>query len=145
VRTILDTRDEALREAVEGGWRPWLLKPNADELASVRGGDPLAAARSLREAAGAEAVLATLGGGGALLVTAEGAWRASAPPVEVLNTVGAGDACAGAAAIFADASPPELLRHAVAAGSASVTVDAPGAVPQEVFRRLLREIKIRPG
>ena len=42
-------------------------------------------------AAGVEAVLATLGGSGAVLVTADGAWHATPPPTTVVSTVGAGD------------------------------------------------------
>ena len=65
---------------------PDLLKPNAAELAQVTGADPEAleadpaqaavAARSLVER-GVGAVLATLGGKGAGLLTAEGAWLAT--------------------------------------------------------------------
>ena len=35
--------------------------------------------------------MATLGGAGAVLVTAEGAWHASPPPITLRSTVGAGD------------------------------------------------------
>ena len=36
-------------------------------------------------------MLATLGGSGAVLVTADGAWHATPPPTTVVSTVGAGD------------------------------------------------------
>jgi 1-phosphofructokinase len=68
---------------------PSLMKPNGEELASLTGGDadlieadPLAAATAAGElvARGVGAVLATLGGSGAVLVTPEGAWHATPPP-----------------------------------------------------------------
>ena len=68
---------------------PHLMKPNAEELASVAGGDPdaieadpalAAAAAQVLVDRGVTNVLATLGAGGAVLVTADGAWHATPPP-----------------------------------------------------------------
>ena len=80
---------------------PDLMKPNGEELASLTGADP--DERRGRPGRGRDAppgclldggvgaVLATLGGNGAVLVTAEGAWHATPPPTTVVSTVGAGD------------------------------------------------------
>jgi len=73
------------------------------------------------------AVIVTLGAQGALGTTNAGAWRVSAPRVEVVDTTGAGDAFVGAlAATFDDGVPlVEAMRVAVTAGSLACT--APGA------------------
>jgi 1-phosphofructokinase len=109
---------------------PHLMKPNGEELASLTGGDadaieadPAAAAEAgaVLVSRGVEAVLATLGGSGAVLVTAEGAWHATPPPTTVVSTVGAGDSSLFGYLLGAlrGAAPAERLRLAVAYGSAA--------------------------
>ncbi|WP_435277649.1 1-phosphofructokinase family hexose kinase [Rhodococcus yananensis] len=121
---------------------PDLIKPNTDELAQLTGTDPSAlenaaatgdidpavsAGRALVEH-GVAAVLITLGAAGAVLVTADGAWRASAPPITARSTVGAGDSSlAGYLVAERDgAGPADRLRHAVAYGSAAVSLPGTG-------------------
>lgn len=117
---------------------PNLLKPNIDELASLAGcsasdlagdlaqGDTTAVcslARSLVDR-GVDAVLATLGPVGAILVDASGDWLATPPPVSPQSTVGAGDsALAGyLRADVAGAPPAQRLQMAVAYGTAAATL-----------------------
>ncbi len=134
-RVAVDTSEgplQALADALDTA-RPDVMKPNAEEIAQLTGGDPEAlegdpaavavAARSLVDR-GAGAVLATLGGAGAVLVTAEGAWRATPPPVTVVSTVGAGDSSlfGYVLADLRDAEPAERLRLAVAYGSAAASL-----------------------
>ena len=131
-RVAVDTSDAPLRELVAAlpAAAPDLMKPNGDELASLTGGDaneiesdPHAAARAARLllGQGVGAVLATLGGNGAVLVDADGAWHATPPPTTVLSTVGAGDSSLFGY-LLADlkgAPPPLRLASAVAYGSAA--------------------------
>lgn len=66
-------------------------------------------------------MLVTLGAAGAVLVTANGAWKATPPPITVRSTVGAGD-CSLAGYLLertAGGSPAECLRTAVAYGTAA--------------------------
>jgi 1-phosphofructokinase len=112
---------------------PDLLKPNAEELASLTGtdpdaieADPAAAAASARLLVdrGVGAVLATLGAGGAVLVTCHGAWHAGPPPTTVVSTVGAGDSSLFGYLLGAlrGGSPDQRLRLAVAYGSAAAAL-----------------------
>jgi 1-phosphofructokinase len=73
---------------------------------------------------GIGAVLATLGAGGAVLVTAEGAWHATPPPTTVISTVGAGDSSLFGYVLGAlrNAAPADRLRLAVAYGSAAAAL-----------------------
>lgn len=134
-RVAVDTSDAPLRALVDGlapGASPHLMKPNGEELAAVTGSlrpvdsDARAATDAARDlcARGVESVLVTLGGLGAVLVTADDAWHATAPPVEVVSTVGAGDS-----SLFGyllgharGLAAPERLALAVAYGNAAVTL-----------------------
>ncbi|WP_408898967.1 1-phosphofructokinase family hexose kinase [Nocardioides sp. R1-1] len=155
-RVAVDTSDGALAAVVAAltpDTGPALLKPNAEELASVVGlpvaaleDDPerVAAAARVLVDRGAGAVLATLGAAGAVLVDGEGAWHALPGPVRVVSTVGAGDSSLFGylAADLRGATAPERLASAVAHGSAAAglpgtTVPTPDDVrPHEV--RVLR-------
>jgi 1-phosphofructokinase len=101
-RVAVDTSEGPLAALVDRlpDSAPDLLKPNAEELASVTGADerqlesdPRAVAKAARTLVdrGVGAVLASMGGHGAVLVDADGAWYAPAPPTTVVSTVGAGD------------------------------------------------------
>lgn len=96
VRVALDTSGEPLAYWVRQG-EAAILKPNAEELSSAVGrslltnGDVIEAARDLCSH-GVECVLASLGSDGMLAVTKNRAWATRTAPVEVINTVGAGDA-----------------------------------------------------
>lgn len=132
VRLAVDTSEEPLEALVEAfpEAAPDLMKPNGEELASLTGADPAslehdpdaaAAAARVLVGRGVGTVLATLGGDGAVLVTADGAWHAAALPVEVVSTVGAGDS-----SLFGyllgdqrQLPAPERLAWAVAYGSAA--------------------------
>jgi fructokinase len=73
-----------------------VLKASEDDLAWIDpGADPVGAARGLLGRDGAIALI-TLGGDGALAVTAEETVAVSAPKVEVVDTIGAGDSFMGA-------------------------------------------------
>ncbi|MCC3268969.1 1-phosphofructokinase family hexose kinase [Arthrobacter gengyunqii] len=133
-RIAIDSSGPPLLGALMHDATPDLLKPNAEELAEVTGigsedeleADPVlavVAARSLI-ARGVGAVLATLGPKGALLITAEGAWQATRPPVEARSTVGAGDSSlAGYLLANVSGAPPAgCLRQAVAHGAAAASL-----------------------
>jgi 1-phosphofructokinase len=160
VSVAVDTSGDpllALNENLEVA-RPDLLKPNAEELALLAGCPAADLEQDLTSVVGAAqtlvgrgtaAVLATLGGAGAVLVTAEGAWHASAPPTTVVSTVGAGDSslCGYLLAALRGAEPAERLRCAVAYGSAAAglpgtTLPAPHQVfPEQVT---VQSVPVRP-
>jgi ribokinase len=115
-------------------------------------GTPLRAASALRHvvaacekmrAKGARAVVATLGGRGAVVVTADGATAIPAFKAKVVDTTGAGDCFVGALAarLAKGASPVEAARYASAAAACSV--ERLGAAPsmptaREVAARLAK-------
>ncbi|KAA1428829.1 1-phosphofructokinase family hexose kinase [Nocardioides antri] len=154
-RFAVDTSEEPLGAllAAGGAAAPDLIKPNAEELASVTGGDadaleadPAAAAAAAATLVGtaAGAVLATLGAAGAVLVDATGAWHASPPPITVVSTVGAGDASLFGylLAELRGASAPERLASAVAYGAAAAGL--PGTTAPTPTDVRTAEVRVRP-
>lgn len=141
-RVAVDTSEAPLQALVDAlpQSAPDLMKPNGEELASFTGGDaeelesdPRAAAVAARQLVerGVGAVLATLGGNGAVLVTADGAWHASPPPTTVVSTVGAGDSSLFGYMLgdIRGLPAPDRLALAVAYGSAAAGL--PGTtIPQ---------------
>ena len=140
VRIAVDTSDAplaALAAALPGS-APDLIKPNGEELALLAGvgatdleegamaGDlePVAAAARVLVDLGIGAVMATLGAAGAVLVTPDGAWHATAPRVPVVSTVGAGDSSV-AGYVLADVRGGDESRRlstAMAYGSAAASL-----------------------
>lgn len=131
-RTAVDVGGDTLRE-LDASYA--LCKPNQEELAAATGGtvetlpEYVGAAERLRDD-GFETVVASLGSEGAIAVTPEQSLHAHALDVEVVDTVGAGDALlAGVLSeLEAGASIHEALRRGVVAASCAVSV--PGtAIP----------------
>ncbi|WP_411375323.1 1-phosphofructokinase family hexose kinase [Arthrobacter sp. MPF02] len=150
-RIAVDSSGQPLAAALTGGaaGMPDLLKPNAEELAELASAagfapatadqleaDPGAAADAAAAVvrSGVGAVLATLGSKGAVLVTADGAWLATHPPVAAVSTVGAGDsALAGYLLAHGQgAAPADCLRQAVAHGAAAASL--PGSTVPAVHQ-----------
>ncbi len=148
----VDSSGEPLVAAVSGdaSGKPDLLKPNAEELAELAAAagfatastaseleaDPAAAAAAAAAVvrSGVGAVLATLGSKGAVLVTADGAWLATHPPVNAVSTVGAGDSSLAGYLLASSqgAAPADCLRQAVAHGAAAASL--PGSTVPAVHQ-----------
>lgn len=157
----VDTSDEPLRqmgEKLDVG-APDVVKPNAFELGQLAGldgielerradvGDLDAVVDAAKElvAKGIREVLVTLGGAGACLVTAEGAWHASTPPAQVNSTVGAGDSSLAGylLARFDGKNYPDALRNAVAYGTAAAAkpgTEIPSTEDIDLARTEVREL-----
>jgi ribokinase len=106
-----------------------VLTPNESEAEVLTGQhskDPQAAAEALR-AEGVKAVVVTLGGAGCLVVDDRGATQIPAYDVDVVDTVGAGDAFSAALAVAL--SEGRSLRDAAgwASAAAAIAVTKPGA------------------
>jgi len=152
VPVVLDAHGAALRSGAAA--RPAIVKPNVAELAAIAGrplgeaGGPAmaAAARELR-AAGAGAVVVSLGPAGLHAVTAEGSWWARPPGPVAGNPTGAGDAVAAALAHGLVLGRPwdERLRHAVAAGTASAMAPAAGEFSLADYTGLLSAVTVGAG
>lgn len=147
-RLALDTSsvglEAALREAV------FLIKPNQHEFAGLLGLESpalhamIAGARGLIASGHVEAIALSLADEGAVLVTAEKAWRAEAPRIEPVSTVGAGDSFLGAMiwSLAAQQDWAEALRIGVAAGSAALLSAGTDLAHPHDITRLAAEIEV---
>lgn len=124
LRVVADASGELLLGVLP--FRPWLIKPNRDELDETFGlhmrsvDEALSYAEKLRTM-GAQNVIVSMGGGGALMVSASGVYFQSAFEGNVVDTVGAGDSMVAGfiAAKEWGRDDREALRFAVAAGCAT--------------------------
>ncbi|MCL2501023.1 MAG: 1-phosphofructokinase family hexose kinase [Defluviitaleaceae bacterium] len=153
---VLDTEGDALRLAVDLGERaPFLIKPNLFELESTFG-----VKLPTREAIadfcrqniikkGVTIACVSLGAEGAMLITADGVHYSPALPVEVKAVQGAGDAMVAGLvyglldkrANFLDRCldrcdfSPDLLRFAMAAAAATITLEGTQMCGRNGFER----------
>ncbi|MFR9709658.1 1-phosphofructokinase [Paenibacillus sp. MB22_1] len=125
---VIDTTGEPLRRAL--AYHPLLVKPNHHELAELFGvvietrEQLIAYGRKLLEE-GAQHVLISMAGEGALLISGDEVYHANVPPGKVRNSVGAGDSMiagfTGMLALGGDLM--EAFRAGVASGSATAFSD----------------------
>ncbi len=146
-RVIVDTSGPALAVALEAG--PYLVKPNLREFLTVVGGevdhvdDALAqAALELIARTGTEALVVSVGVGGALLATGGRALRFASPVVPIQSRVGAGDSMvAGIALALARGDDLDLaVRLGVAAGAAAVMTPGSELCRKEDVERLYHQL-----
>jgi len=150
IRLALDCAGPALKAALEHG--VYLVKPNLGELAELVGAplpdeaSRIAACRRLTAAGQAEAVALTLGADGALLVTADGAWRAAPMEIEAVSAVGAGDSFLGGMAWALASGRPldEAFRYGMAAGSAAVLSPGTELCHADDVWRLAERVVVEP-
>ncbi|MCX2454853.1 1-phosphofructokinase [Lacticaseibacillus nasuensis] len=122
---VIDTTGEALLATLPA--HPLVVKPNHHELAALFGdaeypdlAATVAAGRKLLTL-GAQHVLVSMAGAGALMITATQAWHGTATPGHVKNSVGAGDSMlAGFTGTFAQTHDAlASFKQAIACGSAT--------------------------
>lgn len=130
-KLVVDMAGEPLRRALQ--YRPFLIKPNAEELSElcrtpVSDAESAAALALSLRAGGVENVLVSLGADGAVLAAGDGrVYRAAGDGrFEVLSTVGAGDSMLAGflAGLSAGQGYDGALRLAAAAGTATACSDA---------------------
>jgi tagatose 6-phosphate kinase len=147
-RVAVDSHGEGLRAGLAA--RPWLVKPNREELAALLGqplDDPAAAWQGVRELAGMGVAVVLLSAGpGPLLASWEGEeWEVLPPPVETVNALGSGDSLVAGvlAAARHGLAPAEALRWGAACGAANAAVWNPGGIRRDHVARLAPEVSLR--
>ena len=145
-RAIVDIGGGPLLAAL--GARPWLVKVNAAEAASVVGDapTPIAIAERLRDL-GAEAALVTMGVDGAVLATDDGAWRVGPPPALGPFSVGSGDAFAAGLLVGLGRGEAidAALRLAAGAGAANALIPGQGELDPADVERLAAATEVTPA
>lgn len=156
VRTVVDAHSAPMSAALTA--RPWLIKPNLDEMHQIMGvttstmRDRVAAAHHLI-ATTVDNVLLSMEAKGALLATPDGIWHLLPPPEPVtlpgstgINPVGCGDALVGAFCHHWATSREmvESARWGLAAAHVNLgRYEVPSSPPDEV-RRMATMVAIEP-
>jgi tagatose 6-phosphate kinase len=153
VPVVLDAEGPALLRGASAS--PAIVKPNLAELEAAVGRrlagrrdrvDRPAIAGAARElmAAGAGAVVVSLGGDGLLAVTGDGNWHAAPPGRVAGNPTGAGDAVVAGLAhgLALGTSWPERLRRAAALGTAAAAAPAAGQFDPVDYARALTGVRV---
>ncbi len=146
VRTVVDASDELLLNVVK--YHPFLIKPNHLELGEMfhtqcMTGEEIAHYAGELQKLGAENVLVSMAGDGAILLTASGEqYRIASPGGVVVNSVGAGDSMVAGFLAGYDKNKDylEALKLGTAAGSATAFTE--GLADEESIRRLYETLKI---
>ncbi|HGF8033195.1 TPA: 1-phosphofructokinase [Enterococcus faecium] len=146
IHLIIDSSDQEVMNCLP--YRPFLLKPNEEELSSwfgrkmVTDEDYFVYGQRLVEL-GAENVLLSLGEKGAILFTKDRVIRGNSPKGKVVNTACAGDAMLGTfLAEYMNRRPlDETLRKSIAAGSS--TAFRKGLTDFLDVEELSKQIKIK--
>lgn len=143
IRVVVDAERALLLPILT--YRPFLIKPNLRELCDMVGRELVSdqeivqAARELQRA-GAQNVLVSLGGRGALLLDGQGeVHRAGAVGGAAVDTVGAGDSMLAGFLCGVKGGYAHALRMGLAAGGA--TACKAGLATGEEIARLMQEVQ----
>jgi len=132
------------------GASPYAAKPNLRELSAARQAG-LTTERDITRvmrsviAEGCRHLFVSAGAAGAYYGTADGLWQAGPVAERPGSSVGCGDAFFGGAlnALSRGKAGGDVLRAAMAAGTAAVGADFPGRPDRERFQQLLERIPIQ--
>ena len=148
VCVYLDADGEPMRSGMKS--LPYLIKPNTDELAALVEKPALSQEEMIAEGkrllgTGIAEIVISLGGDGALFISADGCWKAEGLDVPVKSTVGAGDSVVAAMAFGQVRNLPReaKIKLAVAMGAASVMQSGTQPPEAQLVWELAQQVKIK--
>jgi 1-phosphofructokinase len=149
VRVALDTSGAGLRDGL--ATKPWLIKPNEEELGEAVGiklAEPQALAREARrlQAEGIEHVVVSQGASGVSWFSPTVALHAQPPKVQVISTVGAGDSLLAGMlhGLLEGWSSEHTLTHATAVAAQAVGQVGFGITDTAGLAELEAAVRLQP-
>ena len=150
VKLIIDSKSITKEDLIR--IKPWLIKPNEEEVSAYIGyeakglEDCIKGAKKLNNY-GIENVMITLGGKGAVLASGGKIYLASAPVIEMISTVGAGDSSIGGFLYekYNGGGLEDCLKTAVAFGSAACMTKGTNPPLEKDIERIIKKIKVEQG
>ncbi len=146
-KTIVDCESKNLKAALKAG--VYMVKPNLYELESFNNESYRTHLEMIRGCyklldAGAERVMLSMGRNGAILTDGTKNLYCVSESIAVNSTVGAGDSMVAAAALAIenDLSDEEILKRAVAAGTASVATRGTGLFTRQKYESILKNLTV---
>lgn len=146
---LLDTKGDTLRQTLLNNQKPYLIKPNQEEIADLLGECNLSI-DSIRQALKSPIfkditwVVVTLGEAGALVRYKDNVYRVHSPQVQAINPVGSGDSViAGfASGISRELDGTDLIKFGLAMGVLNVMEQQTGYINPDNIDWCVNEIKI---
>lgn len=147
---LLDTSGGALKHALENEQKPFLIKPNEEELAALLNRE-LQTEEALIEALhhplfkGIEWIVVTLGANGALVKHDEQVYRVEIPKVKAINPVGSGDSViAGfASGLSKEMETTALIRYGVTMGLLNAMEAKTGTIDATKVDEYMNQVDVR--
>ena len=143
-RLVIDSKSIPLESLLR--LKPWLIKPNEEELEVYCGAlDFAGIVRKAEElhAAGIENALISLGAFGAVLACAEGVFVAKPPQIKAVSTIGAGDAMIAGFIAAKDADAPTRLRTAAALGTAAYLTEGTNPPKADTIGAIFDQVSVQ--
>lgn len=144
-RAVLDVDGALMAPGLAA--KPYLIKPNIDELSRLCGKELKTAKDCIVPvkkliADGIDRVVVSLGGDGALFASADGIYHAHGLKVTVRSTVGAGDSMVAAICVALDRGYDigKMISLAVATSAANVTCSGTQAAEWSVIEPLINQV-----
>lgn len=152
VKALVDTSGESLKQVITAKQKPYLIKPNLEELEALLGQafsleklDDIQAALSQPLFEGIEWIVVSLGKHGAIAKYQETFYRVEIPTIQVINPVGSGDSTiAGFAYGLSKAMHPmDLLKMCMATGMANAQENKTGHVDPANVKNHFEKINVK--
>ncbi|MCX7921131.1 MAG: 1-phosphofructokinase [Clostridia bacterium] len=147
IKVILDSSNEVLEEGIKA--KPYMVKPNLRELCkyankNLNGINEVIEACERIVEEGVEIVVASMGKDGALLVSKDVTLYSKAPRIDVVNTIGSGDAMVAgfAKGLYRGYDLEEILRLGMACGVVNTLFREVGYIEAKLLDEYKNEIRI---
>lgn len=150
INVILDASGAALKNVVNSGEFPDFIKPNEHELADMLNIPVTTDAKTLMQSivesnlVDIKNIFVSLGANGGLVKHNSTFYTVEIPKISAINTEGSGDATVGGmlSALDEEASFEEIMRSAMAAGTANAMESRTGYISLNNFFNIKNKIKI---
>jgi len=147
IETIFDSRGNAFRMGIRA--KPMMIKPNLTELEEffdeqIRGVRHIALKGKRLLDMGIRYVFISLGADGMIAIHENDCLLCSAPQIEVIDTVGCGDALVGGLIVARkrNFSFTEACRMAIACGVSNAMHDGPGEINRDEVWQIMEDVQI---
>ena len=153
VPVLLDTSGNALQHCLEAESKPFLIKPNLEELSAlVNNGQLINSLEDLKRVLAQELftgipwIVVSLGGEGAFVKKDERYYRVNIPKINVVNPVGSGDATIAGLAygLTTKKKVVDIVKTAMTCGILNALESHTGSINVEKFAAIYQQVEVVP-
>lgn len=150
VPVILDSSNEALRLALESDVKPFMIKPNQDEIAQLIGKE-IGDLNDLKDKLATEDifqdipwVVVSLGSHGAFVKYHQDFFKVNIPKINAVNPVGSGDSTVAglAAGIVKNEQPEDIMKRAMTVGILNTLQEKTGYIDISQYKDYFEKVDI---